>query len=68
MLSAGHTYVLLATAVRKTARHANQFYRIQRPNNGTAQDMQEGSLLQVRTFDTLLTLCVVAIAALSSNT
>ena len=44
---AGHTWVILATAVRKNTARASQFYRVQRPNNSVLPDMQEGVLQQV---------------------
>ena len=45
---AGHTWVLLATQVRRASDKGSHFYRIHRPNNVTNTDMQEESLLQVR--------------------
>ena len=44
---AGHTWVLLATEIRRHSDKGPQHFRIHRPNNVTAADMQEGSLMQV---------------------
>jgi hypothetical protein len=46
-LIAGHTWVLLATEIRRHSDRGPQHFRIHRPNNVTAADMQEGSLVQV---------------------
>lgn len=48
MCSAGHTWVLLATQVRRSSQHGPLYYRIQRPQNITSPDMQENGLLGVR--------------------
>ena len=47
VMLAGHTWVLLATAVRKSSGGHKQYYRIQRPNNVTLSDMSEDALLLV---------------------
>ncbi len=46
-LIAGHTWILLATEIRRHSDKGPQHFRIHRPNNVTAADMQEGSLMQV---------------------
>ena len=43
----GHTWILLATQVRRASERGPLYYRIQRPNNITAPDMQENMLLAV---------------------
>lgn len=48
MCSAGHTWVLLATQVRRSTQHGPLHYRIQRPQNITCADLQENALLGVR--------------------
>ncbi|DBA83686.1 TPA: hypothetical protein ACH3X1_016793 [Trebouxia sp. C0004] len=42
----GHTWVLLATEIRRHSDKGPQHFRIHRPNNVTAADMQQGSLMQ----------------------
>ena len=44
---AGHTWVLLATEIRRHSDKGPQHFRIHRPNNVAAADMQEGGLMQV---------------------
>ncbi len=39
--------MLLATEIRRHSDKGPQHFRIHRPNNVTAADMQEGSLMQV---------------------
>ena len=53
MCSAGHTWVLLATQVRRTSQHGPLHYRIQRPQNITCPDMPESGLSGVRALSML---------------
>ena len=50
---AGHTWVMLATQVRRSSQHGPLYYRMQRPHNITSADMQESVLLGVNALSML---------------